>query len=155
MQSKKYWATLEFKAALLRFALSVGLSFGLGFGLPANAGLLDDLLKNPSIQGLMGRTDLTTMAAACRDPAYRQTNFTQCTNMENALILSRLPTEMRVLMSNTQSANSLREICAAVQGQPQTNSYLCAELRKAELAIGTQVVPPSQVPQPVSDGLPG
>ena len=155
MQSKKYWATLGFKAALLRFALSVGLSFGLGFGLPANAGLLDDLLKNPSIQSLMGRTDLTTMAAACRDPAYRQTNFTQCTNMENALILSRLPTEMRVLMSNAQSANSLREICAAVQGQAQTNSYLCAELRKAELAIGTQLSPPPQTAPAANDGPPG
>ena len=124
------------------------------FSLPAHAGLLDDLLKNPSIQGLMGRTDLTTMAAACRDPAYRQRNAVQCTNMESALILTRLPTEMRVLMSNTQSANSLREICAAVQGQPQTNSYLCAELRKAELAIGLQIAPPIQAPQP-TDGLRG
>ena len=67
----------------------------------------------------------------------------------------RLPTEMRVLMSNTQSANSLREICAAVQGQPQTNSYLCVELRKAELAIGIQVAPPLQAPQPTSDGQRG
>ena len=135
-------------------ALAAGLAAALaGLSLPANAGLLDDLLKNPSIQGLMGRTDLTTMSAACRDPAYRRTNFAQCTNIENALILSRLPTEMRVLMSNAQSANSLREICAAVQSQPQTNSYLCAELRKAELAIGIQVAPP---PEPAAtDGLRG
>ncbi len=129
-----------------KFELALGLAVAL-IGLQANASLLDDLLKNPSIQGLMGRADLNTMVAACRDPAYRQANATQCANMENALILSRLPNEMRVLMSNTQSANSLREIGAAVQGQAPTNSYLCAELRKAELAIGIQVTPPpSQTP---------
>lgn len=136
----------------------------IGLGLAASflctqvqAGLLDDLLKNPTVQGLMGRSDLNTMVAACRDPGYRQASAAQCLNVENAVILSRLPNEMRVLMSNAQSANSLREICAAVQGQPQTNSYLCAELRKAEFAIGTQVAPPLQTPQPapVNDGLRG
>ena len=124
-----------------KFAVVLGLIVTFS-SLQTHAGLLDDLLKNPSILGLMGRTDLNTQVAACRDPAYRQANAGQCVNMENALILSRLPNEMRVLMSNAQSANSLREICAAVQGQPQTNSYLCAELRKAELAIGIQVAPP-------------
>ena len=134
-----------------KFALVLGLTVTL-FSLQAQAGLLDDLLKNPSIQGLMGRSDLTTMVAACRDPAYRQANPAQCANMENALILSRLPNEMRVLMSNAQSANSLREICAAVQGQAQTNSYLCAELRKAELAVGIQNAPPAPA---ATDGLRG
>jgi hypothetical protein len=133
-----------------KFALVLGFTVAL-VSIKAHAGLLDDLLKNPSIQGLMGRSDLSTMVAACRDPAYRQANAAQC--MENALVLSRLPTEMRVLMSNAQSANSLREICAAVQGQPQTNSYLCAELRKAELAVGTQVAPPPASPS--NDGLRG
>ena len=135
---------------------AVGLGMAISFvSLQLHAGLLDDLLKNPSIQGLMGRSDLTTMVAACRDTAYRQANSAQCTNVENALVLSRLPTEMRVLMSNTQSANSLREICAAVQGQPQANSYLCAELRKAELAVGTQVAPPPQPAPGANDGLRG
>jgi hypothetical protein len=134
------------------------LAQALGFSLTflagqAHAGLLDDLLKNPTIQGLMGRSDLNTLVAACRDPAYRQANPTQCTNMENALVLSRLPNEMRVLMSNAQSASSLREICAAVQGQPSANSYLCAELRKAELAVGTPSAPPPAAPS--NDGLRG
>lgn len=137
-----------------KFAAGLGLAIGF-LSLQAHAGLLDDLLKNPGIQGLMGRSDLTTMVAACRDPAYRQANAAQCVNIENALVLSRLPTEMRVLMSNAQSANSLREICAAVQGQPQTNSYLCAELRKAELAIGTQVAPPPPPAPGANDGLRG
>ena len=143
MQLTKLFTTLGFTLTLISLSA------------PVQAGLLDDLLRNPTVQGLMGRSDLNTMVAACRDPAYRQANAAQCTNMENAVILTRLPTEMRVLMSNTQSANSLREICAAVQGQPQTNSYLCAELRKAELAAGTLVTPPLQAPQPASDGLRG
>lgn len=147
MQPIKFLTATRVKVGIAAFLLCSGVH--------ANAGLLDDLLKNPSIQGLMGRTDLTTMAAACRDPAYRQTNLAQCNNMERALILNRVPPEMRVLMGNTQSANSLREICAAVQNQPQTNSYLCTELRKAELAIGIQMAPPTQAPQPVNDGLRG
>jgi hypothetical protein len=102
----------------------------------AQAGLLDDLLKNPNIQGLIGRPDLNTLISACRDAAYRQANALQCHNVENAAVLSKLPNEMRVLMNNPQSASSLREICAAVQNTPPSNSYLCAELRKAETAVG-------------------
>jgi hypothetical protein len=102
----------------------------------AHAGLLDDLFKNPNIQGLIGRPDLNTLISACRDAAYRQANAVQCHNVENAAVLSKLPNEMRVLMNNPQSATSLREICAAVQNIPQSNSYLCVELRKAETAVG-------------------
>ena len=131
-----------------KLAVAMGIA-GAFFAAQAHAGLLDDLLKNPTVQGLMGRSDLNTMVAACRDPGYRQASAAQCVNVENAVILSRLPNEMRVLMSNAQSANSLREICAAVQGLPQNNSYLCAELRKAEFAIGTPGTPlPSQTPLP-------
>ena len=116
----------------------------------AQAGLLDDLLKNPAIQGLLNRPDLNTMVAACRDAAYRQANSAQCLNIENAGVLSKLPNEMRVLMGNAQSAQSLRELCTAVFYLPQTSSYLCAELRKAETAVGLVVtqppLPQSQIP---------
>ena len=78
--------------------------------LQAQAGLLDDLLKNPTIQGLISRPDLNTMVAACRDAGYRQANAAQCQNIENAGVLSKLPNEMRVLMGNAQSAQSLREL---------------------------------------------
>ncbi|MGA8514537.1 MAG: hypothetical protein WB821_07160, partial [Burkholderiaceae bacterium] len=81
----------------------------------AHAGLLEDLLKNPNIQGLAARPDLNTLIAACRDAAYRQANTAQCHNVENAAVLSKLPNEMRAVMNNPQSATSLREICAAVQ----------------------------------------
>ena len=41
-------------------------------------------------------------------------------------------------------------IVAAVQGLPQNSSYLCAELRKAEFGMGTQIAPPpTQTPAPL------
>lgn len=114
--------------------------------LPAHAGLIDDLLKNPTIQGLIGRADLNTMVAACRDAGYRQANSAQCQNIESAGVLAKLPNEMRALMSSTQGAQSLRELCTAVFYQPQANTYLCAELRKAEAAVGLVVAAPPPPP---------
>lgn len=108
------------------------------------AGLLDDLLKNPTIQSLMNRGDLTNMVNACKDVKYRQNNQIQCVNVENVLVINKLPSEMRAVMSNQQSANSLRELCSQAQSTVAANSYLCAELRKAETAIGIN----SSIPQP-------
>ncbi len=107
----------------------------------ANAGLLDELLKNPNIQGLVNRPDLSTLVAACRDATYRQANAANCTNVETASVLNKLPPEMRAVMNNPQMAASLREICAAVAPTPQANSYLCVELRKAETAVGILAKP--------------
>ncbi len=119
----------------------------------AHAGLLDELLKNPNIQGLVNRPDLGTLVAACRDATYRQANAANCTNVETAAVLNKLPVEMRVLMNNPQSAASLRDICAAVAPLPQTNSYLCVELRKAESAVGILARPAAPV-VPGSQGIP-
>ena len=119
----------------------------------AHAGLLDDLFKNPNIQNLINRPDLNTMVAACRDATYRAANTAQCQNMENAVVLAKLPNEMRVLMGNPQSANSLREICTAVQSTAQANSYLCAQLRSAESALGAPAaVPATAPPAPAAGG---
>ncbi len=112
----------------------------------ANAGLLDELLKNPNIQGLVNRPDLSTLVAACRDATYRQANAANCTNVETASVLNKLPPEMRAVMNNPQMAASLREICAAVAATPQANSYLCVELRKAETAVGILAKPAAVVP---------
>ena len=102
----------------------------------AHAGLLDDLLRNPTIQALMNRGDLTTLVSSCQNANYRRNNQTQCVNAENALVISKLPSEMRAVMGNQQSANSLRELCSQAQSTAVANSYLCAELRRAETAIG-------------------
>ena len=119
----------------------------------ANAGLLDELLKNPNIQGLVNRPDLGTLVAACRDATYRQANAANCTNVETAAVLNKLPPEMRAVMNNPQMAASLRDICAAVAPMPQTNSYLCVELRKAETAVGILAKPAAPV-VPGSQGIP-
>ena len=107
----------------------------------AHAGLLDELLKNPNIQGLVNRPDLGTLVAACRDATYRQANTANCTNVETAAVLTKLPVEMRAVMNNPQMAASLRDICGAVAQMPQTNSYLCVELRKAETSVGILAKP--------------
>jgi hypothetical protein len=107
----------------------------------ANAGLLDELLKNPNIQGLVNRPDLGTLVAACRDATFRQANAANCTNVETAAVLNKLPPEMRAVMNNPQTAASLRDICAAVAPMPQTNSYLCVQLRNAETAVGILAKP--------------
>ena len=145
------------RAVLTRFVqtrLAVAASVTLLCLVPAaQAGLLDDLLKNPTLQGLINRPDLGTLVAACRDATYRQANVLNCTNVETAAVLTKLPVEMRVLMNHPQSAASLRDICSAVQRMPQTNSYLCVELRKAEAAVGILAtpapVPPG--PRPIDD----
>ena len=107
----------------------------------AHAGLLDELLKNPNIQGLVNRPDLPTLIAACRDATFRQANAANCTNVETAAVLNKLPLEMRAVMNNPQTAASLRDICAAVAPLPQTNSYLCVQLRNAETAVGVLAKP--------------
>ncbi len=119
----------------------------------AHAGLLDELLKNPNIQGLVNRPDLGTLVAACRDAAYRQANAANCNNVETAAVLNKLPPEMRAVMNNPQTAASLRDLCAAVAAMPQTNSYLCVELRKAETAVGILAKPAAPV-VPGSQGTP-
>lgn len=123
--------------------LSLGLAAGVGLcALPhAQAGLLDELLKNPNIQGLVNRPDLGTLVAACRDATYRQANASNCTNVETAAVLTKLPPEMRAVMNNPLMAASLRDICAAVAPTAQANSYLCVELRKAETAVGILAKP--------------
>ena len=138
-----------------KFLLSSGLAVLIGLGaLPyAQAGLLDELLKNPNIQGLVNRPDLGMLVAACRDATYRQANAANCTNVETAAVLNKLPPEMRAVMNNPQMAASLRDICAAVAPMPQTNSYLCVELRKAETAVGILAKPAAPV-VPGSQGIP-
>ena len=123
---------------------------------PAQAGLLDELLKNPNIQGLVNRPDLGTLIAACRDVSFRQANAANCSNVETAAVLNRLPVEMRAIMNNPQTAASLRDICAAVAPMPQANSYLCVQLRNAEAAVGIlakPVTPAAALPgsRPIDD----
>lgn len=121
------------------------------FTMPAQAGLLDDLLKNPAIQALMNRGDLSTLVNACKDANYRRSNQSQCVHVENVLVINKLPVEMRAVMSNQQAANSLRELCSQAQNTPRATSYLCNELRKAESAIGiNSSIPVIPTPQDTS-----
>ena len=135
MKLQKHFAALALVAAGLLCVLP-----------QAHAGLLDELLRNPNIQGLVNRPDLGTLVAACRDATFRQSNAANCSNVETAAVLNRLPPEMRAVINNPQSAASLRDICAAVASMPQTNSYLCVQLRNAEAAVGI-------LPKPVTPAI--
>lgn len=100
---------------------------------PVHAGILEDLLAVPAIQSLLGRLpDLPAISRNCADPTFKQRNATYCQQVEDAAKLAQMPTELRLLMAQPRSAASLRELCLGAVGRPIENTYLCAELYKAE-----------------------
>jgi hypothetical protein len=95
--------------------------------------ILERILSNPKIQALLGRpTELITTVKLCEDTRYRSSNQQQCTEVQQAALVNRLPFEMRTVMSNPKSAQSLRDICIAVQFTAARDSYLCSELAKSD-----------------------
>lgn len=104
----------------------------------AHAGLLEDLLAVPAIQQLLGRQpDLQATVKRCADAKFRQGNATACQQADQADRLLRMPPELRAVLASPSAAASLRELCLAAQTSPQKNSYLCAELVKADQSFFT------------------
>jgi hypothetical protein len=94
---------------------------------------LEQLLANPAVQALLSRQgDLDSTVVKCRDAAFRRSNAAVCQQADDAIRITSLPVELRVLLSKPQSAASIRELCIGVQGMPMQESYLCAELFRAE-----------------------
>ncbi len=107
---------------------------------PAHAGILEDLLSVPAIQSLLGRLpELPIITRNCADPAFKQRNATFCQQAEDAARLANMPAELRLLMAQPRAAASLRELCLAAVGRPMQNSYLCAELTKAETGFDSLI----------------
>jgi hypothetical protein len=95
--------------------------------------VLERILANPKIQALLGRpTEIVNSLKLCEDARYRNSNLQLCTEAQQAAMVSRLPFEMRTVMSNQKSAQSLRDICIAVQLTAVRDSYLCSELAKSD-----------------------
>jgi hypothetical protein len=95
--------------------------------------VLERVLANPKIQALLGRpTEIVNSLKLCEDTRYRSSNQQLCTEAQQAAMVNRLPFEMRTLMSNQKSAQSLRDICLAVQNTTVRDSYLCSELAKSD-----------------------
>ena len=97
------------------------------------AGVLEQILNNPQVQALIGvPANVTSALNLCSNPAYKAANAQTCANADNASMVLKLPFEMRTVMSSPSSAKSLRDLCLGVQASPLRDSYLCAELIKAD-----------------------
>ena len=104
------------------------------------AGLIEQILANPRIQSLIGKPlDVTNLLNLCGNDAYKKANVQTCAEAANAQMVLRLPFEMRTVMANPTSAQSLRDICLAAQTTQQANSYLCAELVKADSTFAAAI----------------
>ena len=110
------------------------LGLALIFSFPAaQAGILEDLLASPAIQSLLNRVpELQATVQRCADARYRQRNTAVCVQAENAARLAKVPPEVRAVLSVPASAASLRDLCLAVQQTNMQETYLCAELGKAD-----------------------
>ena len=112
---------------------------GLAVTCAAPAGALEDLLANPAIQSFLARQgDLRAALARCGDPWTRQQYPQLCQQADDANRLATMPPELRALMANPNAGASLRDICMSVQGTSAQESYLCAELFKADSAFAQQ-----------------
>jgi len=101
--------------------------------------LVEQLLALPAIQNLLQRVpELQTLSQQCGNPAYRHRNAEPCLRAEQAAALSRMPHELRVVMTNPVSARSLRELCMTAVNMG-TSSWLCTELGKADNQFGEQM----------------
>ena len=99
----------------------------------AQAGILEDLLASPAIQSLLNRVpELQATMQRCADAKYKQRNTAACVQAENAARLAKVPPEVRAVLSVPASAASLRDLCLAVQQTNMQETYLCAELGKAD-----------------------
>lgn len=125
-------------STLSRAALA--LSLLLAFSSAHSAGLIEQILANPRVQALIGApANITNLLGVCKNDAYRANNPQSCADAANADTVLRLPFEMRTVMSNPTSAQSLRDLCLAAQNTAQRDSYLCAELAKTDSTFGASL----------------
>lgn len=100
--------------------------------------ILERILNNPNVQALLGKpADVVNLLGLCQNANFQRANPQVCQEASQADMVLKLPFEMRTVMSNQRSAQSLRDICLAVQPTQQHNSYLCAELAKADISFGS------------------
>ena len=119
---------------------SISAALLLAFAPQTQAGVLEDLLAVPAIQALLGRApDLQAAVQKCADAKYKQRNANACLQAENAARLAKVPAELRAVLAVPASAASLRDLCLAVQQTKVQETYLCAELGKADTGFKSLV----------------
>jgi pantoate kinase len=100
--------------------------------------VLERILNNPKIQALLGKpADVTSLLGLCKNADYQRANSQACSEAAQADMVLKLPFEMRTVMGNQRSAQSLRDLCLAVQTTQQRDSYLCSELAKADTSFSS------------------
>ena len=115
---------------LLRGSLFVVIAMACG---ASQANIIEELLARPAIQALLAKQgDVRSILLRCSEPKYQQRNAVACKQAEDAKALAAMPIELRMLMSKPEMAGSMRELCLSAQMGALRNSYLCAELYKAE-----------------------
>jgi pantoate kinase len=117
--------------------------------------VLERILANPKIQALIGKpAEVTNLLGLCKNANYQRTNAQACLDASNASMALKLPFEMRTVMSNSKSAQSMRDLCIAAQATQQRDSYLCAELAKADSNFNA-ALQDARANVPQSGGSPG
>jgi pantoate kinase len=95
--------------------------------------ILERILANPKVQALLGKpAEITSILGLCKNTNYQRANAQACQDAANADMALKLPFEMRTVMSNAKSAQSMRDLCIAAQATAERDSYLCLELAKAD-----------------------
>jgi hypothetical protein len=117
--------------------------------------VLEKILANPKVQALIGKpTEVVNILGLCKNANYQRANAQACQDAANAEMALKLPFEMRTVMSNQRSAQSMRDLCIAAQATPQRDSYLCAELAKADGAFNA-AMQGARANVPQTGGSPG
>jgi hypothetical protein len=117
----------------------------------AQSNIIERILANPKIQALIGKpAEITSLLNLCNNAPYQRANPQSCAEAAQADMVLKLPFEMRTVMSNQKSAQSLRDLCLAAQSTAQRDSFLCAELAKADQSFGVALTNERQrvTPQP-------
>ncbi len=140
----------------IRFS-HVSAAFVLTLALPSvhAAGVLEQILANPQIQALIGvPANVTSALNLCSNTTYKATNAQACANATNADMVLKLPFEMRTVMGNANSAQSLRDLCIAAQNTAQRDSYLCSQLAKADTSFAASLAAERNRTTTTNNGLP-
>ena len=100
--------------------------------------ILERILNNPNVQALLGKpAEVANLLGLCKNANYQRANPQICQDAGQAEMVLKLPFEMRTVMGNQRSAQSLRDLCLAAQSTQQRDSYLCSELAKADISFGS------------------
>ena len=124
---------------LIRLATPLILAFAVAAP-AAQAGIIEDLLAKPAVQALLGRQpDVQNTLKNCADARYQQRNARLCQEAAEAARLASVPADLRAVLATPSGSASIRQLCLVAQGTTAQESYLCAELARADPPFKAQL----------------